>query len=69
LSRRKKTVGLDLGTSRVAVIIAESDEGGGAVSVVGVGAAVGFAPGDGLGVAGSFDLNASSGSDAFITLM
>src|SRR5206468_6173213 len=35
----------------------------------GVGAGVGFAPGDGLGGAGSFDLNAAAGSDAFITLM
>ncbi len=39
MSRRKKTVGLDLGTSRVAVIIAESDDVGGAVSVIGVGEA------------------------------
>jgi hypothetical protein len=37
--------------------------------VVGVGAGVGFAPGEGLGVAGSFDLNAAAGSDAFMTLM
>jgi len=37
LSRRKKTVGLDLGTSRVAVVIAESDDLGGPVSVIGVG--------------------------------
>jgi cell division protein FtsA len=44
LSRRKKTVGLDLGTSRVAVVIAESDDPGGPVSVVGVGES----PSDGL---------------------
>ena len=37
MSRRKKTVGLDLGTSRVAVVIAESDDLGGPVSVIGVG--------------------------------
>ena len=37
MSRRKKTVGLDLGTSRVAVVIAESDDPGGPVSVIGVG--------------------------------
>ncbi|TME07519.1 MAG: cell division protein FtsA [Chloroflexi bacterium] len=37
LSRRKKTVGLDLGTSRVAVVIAESDEPGGPVTILGVG--------------------------------
>jgi cell division protein FtsA len=37
LQRRKKTVGLDLGTSRVAVVIAESDDLGGPVSVIGVG--------------------------------
>src|SRR5438093_2492242 len=35
----------------------------------GVGAGVDFAPGDGLGGTGSFDLNAAAGSDAFITLM
>jgi cell division protein FtsA len=37
LARRKKTVGLDLGTSRVAVVIAESDDPGGPISVLGVG--------------------------------
>jgi cell division protein FtsA len=37
LSRRKKTVGLDLGTSRVAVVIAESDDPGAPVTIVGVG--------------------------------
>ena len=37
MPRRKKTVGLDLGTSRVAVIIAESDETGGPAAVIGVG--------------------------------
>jgi cell division protein FtsA len=37
LSRRKKTVGLDLGTSRVAVVISESDEPGGPVTILGVG--------------------------------
>jgi len=37
LSRRKKTVGLDLGTSRVSVVIAESDDPGTAVSIIGVG--------------------------------
>src|SRR5438552_15054363 len=36
-SRRKKTVGLDLGTSRGAVIIAESADVGGAAGVIGVG--------------------------------
>jgi len=44
LSRRKKTVGLDLGTSRVAVVIAESDEPGAPVSILGVGES----PSDGL---------------------
>jgi cell division protein FtsA len=50
LSRRKKTVGLDLGTSRVAVVIAESDGGdglagaGSAVTILGVGES----PSDGL---------------------
>jgi cell division protein FtsA len=42
--RRKKTVGLDLGTSRVAVVIAESDEPGAPVSIIGVGES----PSDGL---------------------
>ncbi|TMC82926.1 MAG: cell division protein FtsA [Chloroflexi bacterium] len=37
MSRRKKTVGLDLGTARVAVVIAESDEPGGPVTILGVG--------------------------------
>ena len=37
MSRRKKTVGLDLGTSRVAVVIAESDDPGAPVTIVGVG--------------------------------
>jgi len=38
LPRRKKTVGLDLGTSRVAVVIAESDEPGTTpVAILGVG--------------------------------
>jgi cell division protein FtsA len=37
LPRRKKTVGLDLGTSRVAVVIAESDDPDAPVSVIGVG--------------------------------
>jgi cell division protein FtsA len=37
LQRRKKTVGLDLGTSRVVVVIAESDEPGAPVSIIGVG--------------------------------
>jgi cell division protein FtsA len=37
LARRKKTVGLDLGTSRVAVVIAESDDPAGPISVLGVG--------------------------------
>ncbi|HEY1456051.1 MAG TPA: cell division protein FtsA [Candidatus Dormibacteraeota bacterium] len=37
MSRRKKTVGLDLGTSRVAVVIAESDDPGSPISVMGVG--------------------------------
>jgi len=44
LSRRKKTVGLDLGTSRVAVVIAESDDPGAPVSIIGVGES----PSDGL---------------------
>ncbi|TME23769.1 MAG: cell division protein FtsA [Chloroflexi bacterium] len=44
MSRRKKTVGLDLGTSRVAVVIAESDEPGGPVTILGVGEV----PSDGL---------------------
>ncbi len=44
MSRRKKTVGLDLGTSRVAVVIAESDEPGAPVSILGVGES----PSDGL---------------------
>ncbi|HEY0830933.1 MAG TPA: cell division protein FtsA [Candidatus Dormibacteraeota bacterium] len=44
MSRRKKTVGLDLGTSRVAVVIAESDEPGGPVTILGVGES----PSDGL---------------------
>src|SRR5439155_803516 len=35
LSRRKRTVGLDLGTSRVAVVIADSDDSG--PHVIGVG--------------------------------
>jgi cell division protein FtsA len=42
--RRKKTVGLDLGTSRVAVVIAESDDPGAPVSIIGVGES----PSDGL---------------------
>jgi len=37
LPRRKKTVGLDLGTSRVAVVIAESDDPGTPLSILGVG--------------------------------
>jgi cell division protein FtsA len=37
LPRRKKTVGLDLGTSRVAVVIAESDDPGSPVAILGVG--------------------------------
>ena len=37
MPRRKKTVGLDLGTSRVAVVIAESDDPGAPVSILGVG--------------------------------
>ncbi len=44
MARRKKTVGLDLGTSRVAVVIAESDDPSGPLSVIGVG----VAPSDGL---------------------
>ena len=44
MQRRKKTVGLDLGTSRVAVVIAESDEPGGPVAILGVGES----PSDGL---------------------
>src|SRR6266851_5489779 len=44
LSRRKRAVGLDLGTSRVAVVIAESDEPNGPVSIIGVGES----PSDGL---------------------
>src|SRR6201982_145416 len=44
LSRRKKTVGLDLGTSRVAVVIAESDDPGSPVTILGVGES----PSDGL---------------------
>ena len=44
MSRRKKTVGLDLGTSRVAVVIAESDEPGSSVTILGVG----VSPSDGL---------------------
>ena len=44
MSRRKKTVGLDLGTSRVAVVIAESDEPGSVVTILGVG----VSPSDGL---------------------
>jgi cell division protein FtsA len=44
LPRRKKTVGLDLGTSRVAVVIAESDEPGSPVAILGVGES----PSDGL---------------------
>ncbi len=37
MPRRKKTVGLDLGTSRVAVVIAESDDPGAPLSILGVG--------------------------------
>ncbi len=37
MSRRKRAVGLDLGTSRVAAVIAESDESNGPVSIIGVG--------------------------------
>lgn len=44
MSRRKKTVGLDLGTSRVTVVIAESDEPGAPVTILGVGES----PSDGL---------------------
>jgi cell division protein FtsA len=44
LSRRKKTVGLDLGTARVAVVIAESDDPGSPVTILGVGES----PSDGL---------------------
>ena len=44
MARRKKTVGLDLGTSRVAVVIAEADELTGQITVVGVGET----PSDGL---------------------
>ncbi|TMF53649.1 MAG: cell division protein FtsA [Chloroflexi bacterium] len=44
MSRRKKTVGLDLGTSRVVVVIAESDDPGGPVTILGVGEV----PSDGL---------------------
>jgi cell division protein FtsA len=45
LPRRKKTVGLDLGTSRVAVVIAESaEEANAPISVIGVGES----PSDGL---------------------
>jgi cell division protein FtsA len=44
LPRRRKTVGLDLGTSRVAVVIAETDEVTGQITVVGVGET----PSDGL---------------------
>ncbi len=43
MSRRKLTVGLDLGTSRVAVVIAESDDAG-QIGVLGVG----DSPSDGL---------------------
>jgi len=44
LLRRKKTVGLDLGTSRVTVVIAESDDALAPVSIMGVGES----PSDGL---------------------
>ncbi|HEV3101257.1 MAG TPA: cell division protein FtsA [Candidatus Dormibacteraeota bacterium] len=44
MSRRKRAVGLDLGTSRVAVVIAECDESNGPVSIIGVGES----PSDGL---------------------
>ena len=44
MSRRKRTVGLDLGTSRVAVVIAESDDPGAPLNIIGVGEA----PSDGL---------------------
>ncbi len=44
MSRRKRAVGLDLGTNRVAVVIAESDESNGPVSIIGVGES----PSDGL---------------------
>ena len=44
MPRRKKTVGLDLGTARVAVVIAESDDPGAPVSILGVGES----PSDGL---------------------
>jgi len=44
LPRRKKTVGLDLGTSRVAVVISESDDPGTPVTILGVGES----PSDGL---------------------
>src|SRR5207247_9224412 len=44
LPRRKKTVGLDLGTSRVAVVISESDDPGTPVTILGVG----VSPSDGL---------------------
>jgi len=37
LPRRKKTVGLDLGTSRVAVVISESDDALAPLSIIGVG--------------------------------
>jgi len=44
LPRRKKTVGLDLGTSRVVVVVAESDDPGTPVTILGVGES----PSDGL---------------------
>ena len=44
MPRRKKTVGLDLGTSRVAVVIAESEDPGSPVAILGVGES----PSDGL---------------------
>ncbi|TMC39914.1 MAG: cell division protein FtsA [Chloroflexi bacterium] len=44
MPRRKKTVGLDLGTSRVAVVISESDDPGMPVTILGVGES----PSDGL---------------------
>ena len=37
MARRKKTVGLDLGTSRVAVVISESDDALAPLSIIGVG--------------------------------
>ena len=46
-------LGLDLGTSRVAVVIAESDDPGTPVSIIGVGEGTGGSGVSGFGIAGA----------------